>query len=86
MGECFGMSIETIRSFLLGCIGINYGILLLWFLAFMSVHDFMHRLHARWFRLSVEQFDAIHYSGMAVYKIGILLLNLVPYLALRMVA
>jgi hypothetical protein len=86
MGECFSMSIETTRSFLLGCIGVNYGILLLWFLAFIVAHDSLHRLHARWFRISVEQFDAVHYAGMAVYKIGILLLNLVPYLALRMVA
>jgi hypothetical protein len=46
----------------------------------------MYRLHGRWFRLSPEQFDAIHYGAMAVYKIGILLLNLVPYLALRIVA
>jgi hypothetical protein len=35
--------------------------------------------------LSVEQFDALHYAGMALYKVGILLLNLVPYIALRLV-
>ena len=80
------MSIETTRSFLLWCLGINYGILMLWFLAFIVAHDSLHRLHARWFRISVEQFDLVHYTGMAIYKIGVLLLNLVPYLALRMVA
>ncbi|MHB1082495.1 MAG: DUF6868 family protein [Prosthecobacter sp.] len=79
------MSLETMRSFLLGCLGINYGILLLWFLAFTLAHDTLYRLHARWFRISVEQFDSAHYTAMAIYKIGILLLNLVPYLALRMV-
>lgn len=86
MGEFSLMSIETIRSFLLGCLGINYGILLVWFVAFTLAHDPLHRLHSRWFRLSVEQFDTIHYAGMAIYKIGILLLNLTPYLALRMMA
>jgi hypothetical protein len=35
--------------------------------------------------LSVETFDAIHYSGMVLFKIGILLFNLVPYFALRIV-
>ena len=35
--------------------------------------------------MSVEQFDALHYVGMALYKLGILLLNLVPYIALRIV-
>ena len=39
-------------------------------------------MHGRWFKLSAETFDAIHYSGMAVYKIGILLFNLVPLVAL----
>jgi hypothetical protein len=34
------------------------------------------------FRLSNEQFDAIHYTGMSIYKIGILLFNLVPLVVL----
>ncbi len=80
------MSIETARSFLLWCLGINYGILMLWFVAFTLAHDSLYRLHARWFRISVEQFDTVHYTGMAIYKIGVLLLNLAPYIALRLVA
>jgi hypothetical protein len=39
--------------------------------------------HGRWFRLSVEQYDAINYIGMAPFKLGIILFNLVPYVALR---
>lgn len=85
MGRCFLMSIETTRSFLLGCLGINYGILMLWFIAFTVAHDSIYRLHARWFRISLEQFDSAHYAAMAIYKIGVLLLNLAPYFALRMV-
>ena len=80
------MNIEILRSFLLGCLGINYGILLLWFAVFVVAHDALYRLHTRWFRISVAQFDTVHYAGMSVYKIGVLLLNLVPYLALRIVA
>ena len=55
----------------------------MWFLFFMLAHDSMHQLHGRWFRLSVEQFDMLHYAGLSIFKIGIILLNLVPYLALR---
>jgi hypothetical protein len=36
--------------------------------------------------MPVEQFDAIHYAAMAIYKIGIILFNLVPYAALIIVA
>ncbi len=80
------MSLETTCQFLLWCAVINYGILIIWFLAFTLAHDSLYRLHMRWFRLSIGQFDAIHSGGMAIYKIGVLLLNLVPYLALRIVA
>ena len=38
----------------------------------------MQGIHGKWFRLSDERFDAAHYSGMAHFKIGIMLFNLVP--------
>jgi hypothetical protein len=42
--------------------------------------------HGRWFKMPVEQFNAVHYGGMLLYKLGVLLFNLVPYIALRIVA
>jgi len=45
----------------------------------------MYRFHSKWFNLSVDKFDAIHYAGMALFKTAILLFNLAPYLALRIV-
>ena len=53
----------------------------IWFGVFVFAHDWMYRMHSRWFKLSVETFDAIHYAGLAVYEIGILLVNLVPLVA-----
>jgi hypothetical protein len=79
------MSLEVLRNFLLWCTVINYGILLVWFLVFTIARDRFHSLHGRWFRLSGEQFDTLHYAGMSVYKIGILLFNLVPYVSLYIV-
>ena len=79
------MNIEAVRDFFLWCTVINFGVLLLWFLLFIAAHDWMRKLHRRWFRLSVKNFDAIHYAAMAIYKIGILLFNLVPYIVLRIV-
>ena len=64
---------------------VNYAVLFIWFFAFVFARDRLHRLHGRWFRLSDTSFDAIHYGGMAVYKIGILLLNLAPLLALWLI-
>jgi hypothetical protein len=76
------MTIEIVRNALLWCAVINYGILLVWFLFFTLAHDWMYLFHGSWFHLSVEQFDMLHYGGMSIFKIGIILLNLVPYIAL----
>jgi hypothetical protein len=79
------MTVEQIRDVLAWCAVINIGLLLWWFLMFALAHDFIYRLHGKWFKLTVERFDAIQYAGMAFFKIGIFLLNIVPYLALRIV-
>ncbi len=79
------MNLELAKHFLLWCLVINYGILLVWFLVFSLRHDWLYRLHSKWLRLSEEAFNALHYGGMAFYKIGILFLNLVPLIALWIV-
>jgi hypothetical protein len=76
------MTIDVTRSVLLWCTVMNYGILLVWFLAFVFAHDVMRRIHGRWFHLPREQFDALQYGGMSIFKIGIVLFNLVPFVAL----
>jgi hypothetical protein len=79
------MNNAAFRDFLLWCSIINYILLIIWFLFFITAHDFIYRLHGKWFHLSEERFDAIHYAGMAVFKIGVLLLNVVPLIALYIV-
>lgn len=76
------MNIHDIKDALLWCILFNYLILLLWSGLFIFAREWMYRLHSRWFRLAPETFDALHYGGLALYKICILLFNLVPWLAL----
>ena len=76
------MTMDAARMFLLWCTIINYGVLLLWFAVFVFGHDWIQSVHGRWFHLSHEQFDVMHYAGMSVFKIGILLFNLVPFIAL----
>ena len=72
-----------IRDVLAWCSLINVGFLLFWILLLIFVHDWLFRFHGQWFKLSVEKFDAIHYAGIAYYKISILFFNIVPYLSFR---
>ena len=79
------MTIDLARDVLLWCFIINIGILLWWFLFFSLAHDWVYQFHGKWFKLSVEKFDAIHYAGMAFFKICIFVFNIVPYFALCIV-
>ena len=72
----------NLKPVLWWCVGLNYAIVLLWFALFALAHDWLYRLHSRWFQLSRETFDALNWGGIAVYKLGIILLNLVPLAAL----
>ena len=76
------MDTDFLCRFLLWSLAVNYVVLLVWFFAFAFARDGIRRLHGRWFRFSDETFDVMHYAGMTAYKIGILLFNLAPLIAL----
>lgn len=78
------MTTSLMKEVLLWCVVLNYAVLLIWSGTFIFARDWMYRLHTRWFKLSAESFDAANYVGLAVYKIGILLFNLMPWIALCM--
>jgi hypothetical protein len=79
------MTLELIRDALGWCALMNIAILLIWGLGFLLAHDRIYSMHRKFFKLTVEQFDAIHYCGMAGLKILFLVFSLIPYLALRIV-
>jgi hypothetical protein len=83
--EVNGMNVESAGSFFLWCSVINYAILLLWVLLVIFWRDGLYRLWGGWFRLSPEQFDMVNIGGITIYKIGVIMLNLVPCIALYLV-
>jgi len=76
------MTLGILKSFLLWCLIVDYAILIMWFLMFTFARDWMYRLHGRWFKLSSESFDLVHYAGMAGLTLAIFVFNLAPLLAL----
>jgi len=76
------MTMNEIKETLLWCVVINYALLLIWAGIFIYAHDWMYRIHTRWFKLSLETFDAMNLAGITIYKLGIILLNLAPLAAL----
>ena len=78
------MTVEFVRQVLAWCSLFNLAILIVWYLAFLMAHDAIYRIHSKWFSLSKETFDAFHYGGMGLFKLIVLVFNLIPYLVLRM--
>jgi hypothetical protein len=78
------MTVDLLKTFLADCLMVNYVILVVWFVAFVFFHEPMYQLHHRWFSLSKERFDTIHYSAMALYKIIIICFNLTPLIVLSL--
>lgn len=78
------MPIAEFKQFFLWSTLIHYAVLLLWFGLFVFARTWMQHLHGRWFKLSPEAFDVLHYGGMGLYKLLIAVFSLVPLVALSL--
>ena len=76
------MDVDFLTRFLLASLVFNYAVLMVWFVLFVFARGWLRALHGRWFQLSDPVFDALHYGAMAFYKLGIVLFNLAPLVAL----
>jgi len=64
---------------------INVGLLIFSWLMLLVARDFIYRIHGRMFRLPEEKIASSWYKSMAFYKILILVFNVIPYVALRII-
>jgi len=80
------MNVEDVRTMLAWSTVINSALFMWWFVMLMVARNWIYQVHSKWFSLSRETFDAIHYGCMALYKVLIITFNLAPYLALRLFA
>jgi TRAP-type C4-dicarboxylate transport system permease small subunit len=79
------MEIKKITSILGWCIILNVALLLWWALWMLFAHDLVYNVQSAVLDISVEQMDVIHYGAMAFHKILIIVFNVIPYLALKII-
>lgn len=79
------MNMKLLSEFLLGCTLVNIFLLLIMFSVMVWGRAYIHRLHGRWFKLSPESFDSALYLILGIYKILVLVFNLVPWLVLQVI-
>ena len=79
-------SIETLTTVLGWCTVLNLGMLAFTGILAMTMRDVMTRIHSRMYGVSEADLPRIYYQYMAQYKMATLVLNLAPYVALKMIA
>ncbi len=79
-------SLETITEFLAWCTAINFGILLLATFFLTVMRSWVVQTHARIFGLNEDDLLRAYVQYLAHYKIAIIMLNFVPWVALKIIA
>ena len=80
------MTIETLTAFFKWCTILNAAILIYSSLFLCFAPGFVYRIQSKWYPISRETFDIIAYSYLGLFKVLFFAFNLVPYLALRIIA
>lgn len=80
------MDMLQVTTFLGWCSVINVALLLMTTLVLLFCKQPILRIHCQLFDLDETDMNRIYISYIAHYKIVILMLNVVPYLALRLMA
>ncbi len=79
------MSIEQLTSFLAWCTLLNSAFLIFASIALMAMRNSIAAIHSRMFGIDKPDLQTIYFKYLAYYKIAIIVFNLVPYLALRII-
>ena len=79
------MDMQTLTAFFLWCTVINGGLLVLWTVILTVSPDFVYRTQRRWFPLSRETFSVVIYAFLGLFKILVLVFNVIPYVAMRII-
>ncbi len=75
------MTLEMARDFFMLNSIINYCVLFTWVILFVFARNLMKSMSSKLLRLKINNFDIINYCGIAIYKIGIILFNIAPWIA-----
>ena len=79
------MDIQTLTKFFMWCTIMNGALLVLWTIMLILAPALVYRIHSKLFPIPRETFNVAIYSFLGLFKIFILVFNVVPYVALLIV-
>lgn len=80
------MDIQALTPFFIWCTVINGTLLVFWISICALAPDQVYQIQYRFFPLPRETFDTVLYCFLGVFKIAFLFLNVVPAVALLILA
>ncbi|MCK5014734.1 MAG: hypothetical protein KAS66_13045 [Candidatus Omnitrophica bacterium] len=79
------MTTETLRTFLGWCSVINIGLLMFSSIFIIAFRGVASRIHGKMFDLDEKHLSQAYFQYLAQYKIAIIMFNIVPYFASRII-
>ena len=79
------MDIDSIRTFFMWCTILNFALLLFSSLVCICAGNWIYQIHSRLFPISREAFNVLIESFIGLYKILVIVFNVIPYIALLIV-
>ena len=79
------MNIQMLTRFFMWCTILNVALLALSSLMCICAKDWVYQMHSKWFPISREAFNVAMYSFIGLYKILVIVFNLIPYIALLII-
>ena len=80
------MEIATLKAFLMWCTILNGGLLIYTSVMCVIAPDWIYRMQSKWFAISKDTCTIAMYSFLGLFKICFLVFNLVPLIALSIIA
>ncbi len=79
------MDIQSLTTFFMWCTILNGSLLILWTVFSGAAPDLVYRTQSKWFPIPRETFNVVIYSFLGLFKIMVLIFNVVPYVALLII-
>ena len=79
------MDIDRLQAFLLWSLVVNAGIYVISLVGVLSVRPFVCKIHMKLFGVSEDTANTVMYQYLAIYKLLLIVFNLVPWIAISLI-
>lgn len=79
-------TIESVQEFLGWCTVINIGLLTVSAIAVITLRSTISAIHGKMFKLDEHELSRLYFQYLAQFKILVIIFNIVPYIALKLMA